>query len=227
MRAGWVGAAPVPALALGPQQAVHGGDRAVVGAVVEKARPHLGRGEVAVEGGVQGVAHALALGGAQRVRRGRPGPSVPGRAWALPAVVGGPGLADKLAGPLRRGERGELGERGLSHLVDLPSESSLSESSPKSACAFPTTSRAALVFLSSVLRRSFSRRSRSSSTDSGLLLRRRPWAASAASAPASRALRHSTRWELYSPSRRKSALFAPGSRSARRTARGRRACTRR
>src|SRR5215208_6578903 len=51
----------------------------------------------------------------------------------------------------------------------------------------------------------------SSSTCSGVRLRARPCPARPASAPASRARRHSTMWEVYRPSRRSNAPLSPGS----------------
>ena len=78
----------------------------------------------------------------------------------------------------------------LNHLCRFVSESALSESRAKSACAFPTTSSAALVRVSSAVSFSFSLRSRSISTASALRpgrpagLSARPFAA-----PASRVFR--------------------------------------
>ena len=62
----------------------------------------------------------------------------------------------------------ELGDGHAGHLCRFASESALSESSSKSAYAFPATSSAALVRASSAVSFSFSRRSRSFSTASVL-----------------------------------------------------------
>ena len=63
-------------------------------------------------------------------------------------------------------------KRCVDHGFDLVSGSALSESSSKSACAFPVISNATFVFASSASSRSFWRRSRSNSTCSGRALRR-------------------------------------------------------
>src|SRR5680860_9196 len=80
----------------------------------------------------------------------------------------------------------------------------LSESSSKSACAFPVIPSASLVFCNSRSRWALRRRSRSSSTCSRLRLAR-PLGDRPSNAAASRCLRHSAICEVYRPSRRSSA----------------------
>lgn len=79
----------------------------------------------------------------------------------LVAVQGGPRLAENPACLCFRGQRHEIGERLVDYLGRFFSESALSERSSKSACAFPTTSRAAFVRARSAASFSFSFRSRS------------------------------------------------------------------
>ena len=75
-------------------------------------------------------------------------------------------------------------------------ESALSERSSKSACAFPTTSSAALVLASSLASFSFSFRSRSLSTSAALRAGRPAgFPESAGSVPFSIASRHCWIWE--------------------------------
>ena len=110
-------------------------------------------------------------------------------------------------------DRLQLRERLGDHFVRLrASGSSLSESSSKSACAFPRIASAFWVLASSAASRSFSRRSLSASFSAGLLPRRpgglggqRVQRAGVAGG------RQSRMWEWYRPSRRSSAPLAPGS----------------
>src|SRR5215216_3419025 len=203
--------APVAALPLGTQQPVHGRDRGKVAPVVQQPGPDLRGGQVAEPWFVQHAQDLLAFGRAERVRWARPRPGRRARAGSASPVVGRAWLAEQHTGPLGVDQRRQLGEGRLDHLLDRGSESALSESCSKSACAFPTISNAARVRASSASSRWLRRRTRSSSTCSGVRLRARPCPARPASAPASRARRHSTMWEVYRPSRRSNAPLSPGS----------------
>ena len=95
--------------------------------------------------------------------------------------------------------------------MDRGSVSALSESISKSACAFPTISKAALVLASSRSARSARAVALANSRRSADAFDGRAAGARPVRAPLSRALRHSDRCEEYSPSRRSSTPRAAGS----------------
>ena len=119
---------------------------------------------------VQHGQQLLLLAGGQRrgMRRARPRifPAAPA-GIALP-VERRPRFPEQRAGGFHRGKWFQPGQRVADHLGGFVPESALSESSSKSACAFPTTSSAALVLASSLASFSFSFRSRSLSTSAAL-----------------------------------------------------------
>ena len=133
------------------QQPVHRAHRRQVDAFVEQCRPGLRDGLVAEPRAGQHANDPVLLGDGERVRRRRPrralrrderhGPAV--------AVVTATRLAQQRARPGGRGLPGQQQHRGGDHGFDRGSVSALSESSSKSACAFPTISSAALVLASS------------------------------------------------------------------------------
>ena len=71
------------------EQPVHRGDRGQVGALVDQDRPDLPGSLVGEAGAVQDGEQVPALGGGQRVRRGRPPLPAPGPDTAALAVHGG------------------------------------------------------------------------------------------------------------------------------------------
>src|SRR5204863_8019186 len=104
------------------------------------------------------------------------------------------------AGLLHRYVRGtQFGERGGHDVLGGSSFAALSESSSKSACAFPIISNAIRVFFRSDSNFSFRRRSFSNSTCSADFFTRFAGVADSvgplAKAPASRARVHSMIWE--------------------------------
>src|SRR5512132_185803 len=210
-RAGWVRWRRQSRLSPRAQQPVRGRDRGQVDPVVQHPGPDLRGWQVAEPWFVQHLQDLLAFGRAERVRRARSRPGRCARAGSAAPVVGRAWLAEQQARPLGVDQRRQLGDGRLDHLLDRGSESALSESCSKSACAFPTISNAVRVRASSASRRWLRRRTRSNSTCSGVRLRARPCPARPASAPASRARRHSTMWEVYKPSRRSNAPLSPGS----------------
>src|ERR1039458_2219975 len=114
----------------------------------------------------------------------------------LGRTAGAGGAAPEQATGLLDPDRvGQVAVVGVDHLVYFSSVSALSESISKSACAFPTMSRAVRVFFSSASSRSFFRRSRSASLASALRAPR-GLAPRAARDPASRAFLHSVIGEL-------------------------------
>ena len=100
----------------------------------------------------------------QLVRRCRPRRRRARHRWPAPPVARRSRRPQQRAGLLHRRRRGEIVEMGVDHGFDFESESALSESSSKSACAFPVISNASFVRASSASSRSLRRRSRSSST---------------------------------------------------------------
>src|SRR6202171_4071368 len=196
------------------QQPIEGRLRAEGDTFVEQRGPHLGRGHVDEPVAVQHVEDRLLLLGAQGTRlrpfavrdRRRP---LRCRADAVPPVVAGLRRAYGDARIPHADAPGEFGDGPVAHGVDLGSVSALSESVPKSACSFACTSttKRALASSRSNWRFSASRRAIFSACGSRRLRPR--GTANPASAPASRALRHSTIWLEYKPSRRNNAPFVP------------------
>src|SRR5437879_695758 len=108
----------------------------------------------------------------------------------------------------------QLRERGRHDVVGGSSLSALSESSSKSARAFPIISSANRVLVRSPSSFALRRRSFSNSTCSADFLVRFDGGTGsvgplAVRAPASRARVHSMTWEEYRPSRRRTAPFSP------------------
>src|SRR5699024_9041588 len=101
----------------------------------------------------------LLLGAGQRVYRTGPGPGRAVERAAFGAVMTGPRAAQQCACGLDRGDAGECVDGRVDHRGDRFVMPVLSESVSKSACAFPTRSRAALVWASSAS--AFSARARS------------------------------------------------------------------
>src|SRR6202171_156427 len=196
------------------QQPIEGRLRTEVDTVVEQRGPHLGRGHVDEPVAVQHVEDRLLLLGAQGTRlrpfavrdRRR---ALRCRADAVPTGVAGLRRAYGDARIPHADAPGEFGDGPVAHGVDLGSVSALSESVPKSACSFACTSttKRALASSRSNWRFSASRRAIFSACGSRRLRPR--GTANPASAPASRALRHSTIWLEYKPSRRNNAPFVP------------------
>src|SRR6202011_537949 len=164
----------------------------------------------------QQIGHRRPFGAGQRRRRRRGGqPRAMQRAFRVDMpIMGGPGDPGQRTGFLG-GYLGvpQFGERGGHDVVGGSSHSALSESSSKSACAFPMMSSANLVLVRSASSFALRRRSFSNSTcsadflggfddvtGSGPLVVR---------VPASRARAHSMIWEEYRPSRRRIAPFSP------------------
>ena len=145
-----------PRFPVAPEQAVHGGLRAQVGAIVQGAAPHLGDSQVAVVGPVQQLQHSLAFSGAEGIGWGRPGTrrSTPRRPTA--SVVGGPGPTEQLTGPLRPDRFSQFGVVVVDDHLYFSSVSTLSEMPSKSTCAFSMMSSAVLVLASSASERSYS-----------------------------------------------------------------------
>jgi hypothetical protein len=82
-----------------PEQAVHGGLRAQVGAIVQGATPHLSHGQIAVVRPMQQLQHGCAFGGAEGVGWGRPGTRRSTPRCPTSSVVGGPGSTEQLTSP--------------------------------------------------------------------------------------------------------------------------------
>src|SRR5437867_852066 len=167
---GWVTCHPASLAHLvpGPQEAVHGRDRAQVGALVEQHRPHLGRGLVAEALGVQHGDDAGLLLCAQSPGRARPRwrRAVKGR--AAPAVVAGPGPTKHLTGAAASHPPAhQVLDTTVEDRHDYSSGFALFEMSSKSACTFPWTSMMASAWASLVRRRSFSARSLATSDSDG------------------------------------------------------------
>jgi hypothetical protein len=158
-------------LVRGAQHPVHAGHRRQVDALIQQDCPHLRRGLVREPVAVQHRQQRLLLlpGQRRRVRcpRGRLAPFRCRPAVTLP-VQRGPGFPEQLTRPFHRHDGFEFGDRGVDYRGRFAPESALSESSSKSACAFPTTSSAALVRASSAVSFSFSVFSFSISADSAL-----------------------------------------------------------
>src|ERR1017187_3101854 len=129
--------ADLPGLA---EQPVHRGDRGQVDALIDQQGPDLAPGPV-LEG-----KRLPALGGGQRVRRGRPPLPAPGPGAIAPAVNRGTGFPGKLACLFHASHRLQQIECFFTYLADGPGESALPESSSKSANAFPMISSAARVW---------------------------------------------------------------------------------
>jgi hypothetical protein len=112
-----------------------------------------------------------------------------------------------------RSKRSASGEGGGHDVLGGLSLSALSESSSTSACAFPMMPSANRVFARSDSNFSFRRRSFSNSISSADFFPRVAGATDSAESPdktpASRARVHSTIWEEYRPSRRRTAPFSP------------------
>jgi hypothetical protein len=120
-------------LPVAPEQAVHGGLRAQVGAVVQGATPHLGLGQIAVVRPVQQLQHGLAFGGAEGVGRGRTGTRRSTPRWPTSSVVGGPGPAEQQTGPPRPDSLSQFRVVVADHLIYFSWVSALSEMPSKSA----------------------------------------------------------------------------------------------
>src|SRR5271166_2863660 len=131
------------------------------------------------------------------------------RADAVPPVVAGLRRAYGDARIPHADAPGEFGDGLVGHGVDLGSVSALSESVPKSADSFACTSTTKRALASSCSNWRFSASRRAILSACGSRRLRPRGTANPASAPASRALRHSTIWLEYKPSRRNNAPFAP------------------
>src|SRR5690606_41455174 len=85
----------------------------------------------------------------RRVRH-RPPRTLPPRPGMTLPVHGRPGFPECVTCELGVADRLQLGERRVDYFLGFSSESALSESISKSACAFPTLSSAAFVCASSL-----------------------------------------------------------------------------
>src|SRR5215213_7454471 len=202
--------ASLPGLPGVGQDPVHGPLRGEVGAFVEQGGDHFRWGGVDEPGRVQHGTDGLAFSVRQGPRR--PRSRAAGRwegRWPPTPVERRPREPQRPAGL----GSAKVGRDRLDggHQVALCS-SSLAGSSgmPSSSETFPWISMIFSAWARRVARRSFARRSRSTSTRVGSAGFRPRVRARAWSAPASRWRRQSTRWEEYSRSRRSNAPIWPG-----------------
>ncbi len=208
-------APPLPAFAGLAQHPVVSRHRAEVGALVQQHRPDLVRGQVSEPRAVQRLEDCLPLGRGQRprlepllmrdrsgLRRRRADPVPP-----VPAGLRHPGRAAGCPGADLRCEQGDglVGQE-----LDPCSVSAPSEIVSKSACSFDCTSATKRALASSWSSLAFSFRSRAICASRGSAGGRPTGCFSPASAPASRARRHSVIRLEYRPSRRRIAPFSPG-----------------
>src|SRR4030088_2068727 len=177
---------------------VHRGDRAPIAAFVELTGPHLADRQVPVGRAGQHLEHPGSFGGVEGLRwwcAGQPG-AVHQSFRVEMTIMSSPGYPGQRARCRHGHIRGtQFGERGSYDVFGGSSFSALSESSTKSACAFPMISSAIRVFLRSATSSVFWRRSFSNSTPSAVFLTRFTGVADSTAppvrAPASRARVHS------------------------------------
>src|SRR5665811_1457385 len=184
-----------------------------VGPLVEQGGVHRGRGRVNEALRMKLAEDRRPLGSRQRPGRSgtRPRGSV---APSLRApVVGGAGDRQSGTGTPGARDRGELVNAGGDHRPSFGSALPR-ESSRKSAETFPWTAITFSARTRRASRRSIVARRRSFSAASGWGAGRPRGLARPERAPARYSRRHSTRWELYRPSRRSRAPTAPGSAAA-------------
>src|SRR5882724_2586217 len=199
------------------QDAVHGADRAVIGALVEQAGVDLGGGLVGEARRAQEVDHGLAFQHAERASRARPGPTHgrwPGEIGALTVDASARQAQGRAGASGQTGRRRQRDER-VHH--DSPSLSDVASGIPSSAATFFWISMIASACCSFLPSRAFSRLTCASSAAKGLraaglgprLVGRWP-----PRAPLSRCRRQSDRADEYKPSRRRIAPMPPAEAAA-------------
>ena len=137
------------------QQSVHGGGRTEVDPLIEGARVNLVDREVAVDGFVEQRQHRVALARTQRVGRGGANRGHPRHFGFSSSVVRRANSSEQRAGLLHPDQCHERVVHRAENLVNDYSVSALLERVSKSACAFPTMSRANRVRSSSCSSRWF------------------------------------------------------------------------
>src|SRR5947209_7092531 len=152
---------------------VHRGDRAPIAAFVQLTRPNLADRQVPVGRAGQHLEHPGSFGGVEGLRwwyAGQPG-AVHQSFRVEMTIMSSPGYPGQCARCRHGHIRGtQFGERGSYDVFGGSSFSALSESSAKSACAFPMISSAIRVFLRSAASLVFCRRSFSNPTPSAVFL---------------------------------------------------------
>src|SRR5664280_1215998 len=205
--------APLADLGRRGEDAVHRPLRREVRALIEQGGVHRSRRRIEKAWGMELAEHHGSLGSRQRPRwSGTRHRGTVARAPEVP-VVGGPGHGEGGTGTPRARDRGELVDPCGDHRPSFCSALSR-ESSRKSAETFPWTAITFSARTRRASRRSIAARRRSFSAASGCGAGRPRGPVRPERAPARYNRRHSTRWDLYRPSRRSRALTAPGSAAA-------------